>query len=99
MAVVEDVQARLDGYRTNKQRRQRFKELRRLMDENDGYGTVEIALEAMALMLRLDRRQIVTAKELSDQLRVLAVCGAVPMTVNLDGERLTVPPEEFKPPH
>ena len=99
MAIVDDVQARLDSYKTNKQRRRRFNELRQLMDENDGYGTVGISLEAMALKSRLDRRIILTAKELSDKLRVLAASGKVPMTINYDGERLTIPPEKFKQPH
>lgn len=99
MAIVEDVQARLDGYRTNKHRARRLRELRRLADQRGGYVLLEHAIEAAVLMLRLSVGKTVTAKEMSDNMQAGAMSGEFRMHVEIDGEHIPVPSEAFKKPH
>jgi hypothetical protein len=94
--VVVRVQAKLDSYTTNKQRKQRIKELDRLARDNGGYMEVPEAIESFALMYRLELGRNITAKEAETKFHNGAIAGAIPLTVNIDGQRVTIPQEVIR---
>lgn len=89
MAIVEDVQARLDSYKTGKERKRRLRELSKGPDQRP----LEDVIEYAALSLGW------TAQRASEWVRGKAITGEVPISINVDGERLVIPPEKFRLPH
>lgn len=66
--TLEDVQRRLDGYRTNKQRRKRLNELERLRSPG-GFSPMPRMAEMGVLIMRLARPPvIVTVQEAAAEL-------------------------------
>jgi hypothetical protein len=99
MAIVEDVQTRLDSYKTDKQRARRLKEIRRIFQERGGAAPLEFAIEAAALMMRLRTHQAISAKQISDEMYTAAATGELHTHVTVDGERHRIPPDAFRSPH
>ena len=98
MAIVEDVQARLDSYKTNKQRRRRFKELENLRRTTDSSNLEELTEWAVLRMLLEYRLKVTAAQIYADIWRDLA-SGKLPAHIDMDGEDITIPPEALRPPH
>jgi hypothetical protein len=94
MAIVDDVQARLDSYTSNKQRKSRLKELYN-MSKSTGYVDLEFAIEAGALMFRLQSHKAITAREVSDDMKRRAGTGEMPLHVDRNGKHERIPPEVF----
>jgi hypothetical protein len=97
MAIVEDVQARLDSYKTNKQRIRRFKELQRI-GQREQYISLELAIEAAALQAIL-QGILMTAQRTSDEMRAAAAAGELRLHVNIDGDHHPMPAKIFRKPH
>jgi hypothetical protein len=94
--LVVTVQARLDGYQTDKQRRQRLRELDRQNRDNGGYSAIGDTIERFALWYRLKQHRIVTAKELEEVVYNGAIGGTLPLSISVDGQRLTVPQDVIR---
>ena len=75
METINDVQERLNTYRTNKQRKQRLAELHQSRS-SDGYVHMLAAVEAAVLMARLKGVKL-TARQMADQMRPLVESGEI----------------------
>lgn len=95
MAIVDDVQARLDSYKSDKERTRRLAELH-TMSKSTGFLELEFAIEAGALMLRLKgRRMVLTAQQVSDGMFHEACSGTMKVHAEIDGEHVRIPPNVF----
>ena len=65
METINDVQARLNTYRSNKQRKQRLAELHQSRS-SDGYVSLLVAVEAATLMARLKGHKVTARQMMSD---------------------------------
>ena len=100
MTTIDEVQARLDSYKTNKQRRHRLREIHRIYQDDGGYAHILIAAEQFALMARLEANYKMTAKEALDDMYSSAANSKLRLYVEGDdGGQQRIPPELFKPPH
>jgi len=86
--LVDEIQARLDSYKTRKQRKQRIRELNRMFD--DGFATMDVAIEFGALKAGC------TAQAMSDGMRRIVMEGKHSLYVNIDGERYPLPQEVIR---
>lgn len=99
MTTINEVQSRLDSYKTNKQRRHRLSEIRRIYQDGGGYAHILIAAEQFALMARLEANYKMTAIEALNDMYSSAAKSDLRLYVDDGDGHQSVPPELFKPPH
>jgi len=82
-SYIDDIQAKLDSYKDNEQRRRRLNALRAAERTS---VALELAIEAGALEAKLEHNADITAQQVSDTFRKMAEAGKLPLFITVDGE-------------